>query len=63
MTMDVTGILDGIIQALSGLVQWMQNTYISSHGVRVSVFALAVAVLVIDVIMIWFIPWGGESDE
>lgn len=63
MTMDVSSIIDGFVSALSSLVSWMQSTYIQSHGVRVSVFALTVAVLVIDTIILWFVPWGGDADD
>lgn len=61
MVMDITGVWDALIQALSNVFTFLSTTYIQLGNIQLSLLTISISVLVIDVIIIWFVPWSDDE--
>lgn len=66
--MNLTSIMEYIVDAFLRAIELMQDTFIFSvggdDGVSVSLFNLLVAGLVLDLILYVIFPWfGGDDDD
>lgn len=61
MVIDFGSAWNAVISALGRIVVFVSTTYVKLGNLSVSLLTLFIAALVVEIILLWYIPWNGDD--
>lgn len=61
MVIDFGSAWNAVISALGRIVAFVSTTYVKLGNLSVSLLTLFIAALVVEIILLWYIPWNGDE--